>query len=802
MNDEPSAAALDARFSLSTLEFSEVLGLLRRYLSGPLSEPVLDSVLPSTDLNKIRTSLALVAEGMEALRAGPRPALGGLKDPRPVFDQLRIEGAACTGVEILVVLAMARAAREARQAFAKNSFDALAGLTARLADFRPVLAALEGKINPDGSLDSSASPELGRIRRAIESLRHDLRVELEKIVRRLGQEGILQDAVITLRNDRLVIPVRVEQKRRVPGVIHGASSSGATVYLEPLETVQLNNDLVELQDREAAETQRILGVFTEMLRSRRRELEEATEILSELDLAFAKAEFARGFGASLPEFAPARALVLRDARHPVLQETLARSDAKPVPLTIELEAPKTIMIISGPNTGGKTVALKTVGVSVLMAQSAVPVLATEARLPVFTRVLADIGDLQSIQANLSTFSAHITNIERMLQTAGADDLVLLDELGASTDPGEGAALAVALLDEFRQRRTMTLVTTHLARLKGYAAGVPEAESAAMEFNEATLQPSYRLIVGLPGKSSALEIAAHLGLRQPILARARELLEPGEEEASRLLTSLQERQIELDNRLAASERARIEFKERAAAQERKFEEERRRKLKELDKRFEEVLREVERRWKETVDELRAEAEARKAGKRVERRTAALREQARDEWNTQVLEALGAPAVEEPEGEKRPARVGDKVRLANFPAPATVTAVLDAEHLEVEAGRMRIRVRRDEVKTLPSATGSQQPSAPRGVRLEGQVGDAPAEVNLIGATAEEALARADEFLDRAYVAGRFRLRVIHGHGKGILRKALHEFFAFHPHVEKFYPAPPNEGGSGATIVELRV
>ena len=270
------------------------------------------------------------------------------------------------------------------------------------------MTELEGKIHPDGSVDSSASPELARIRRAIERLRVEVQAMLERLLRRFGQEGVLQDAVVTLRNDRFVIPVRAEEKRRVQGVIHGASSSGATVFLEPMETLPLNNELVELQDREFAEIQRILGEFSRKLRERREDLVRATEILSELDLAFAKAEFARQYDGCIPEFSSDRTLALKDARHPLLEKTLRAQGKSPVPLSIELKPPKIMMIVSGPNTGGKTVALKTLGSAVLMAQAGIPVPAGEFKLPLFRRVLADIGDQQSIEANLSTFSAHVT----------------------------------------------------------------------------------------------------------------------------------------------------------------------------------------------------------------------------------------------------------------------------------------------------------------------------------------------------------------------------------------------------------
>ncbi len=792
---------LDA-FSREVLVFSDVLELLRHFLSGPISEPRLVSLEPGTHLDEIRRDHERVANALEFLRAGPRPGLGSLKDPRPVLGKLRIEGVVLTALEILELLQVAGAARDFRTLFAKSPFLRLAELVRGLADFRGLIAALNGKILPDGSLDSSASPTLARIRKEIERLRHQLQSELERLLRRFSRDQVLQDALVTLRNGRFVIPVRVEEKRRVAGVIHGASSSGATVYVEPLETVPLNNELVELQDRELAEIQRILGEFSQKLRERHKDLETAAEILSELDLAFAKAEFARAYDCCIPEFDSQRAMHLKNVRHPLLEKTLQSQNRRSVPLTIDLGEPKTLMVISGPNTGGKTVALKSLGISVLMAQAGLPVAAEEARLPLFGRVLADIGDQQSIQANLSTFSAHIANVQSMVEVADRNDLVLLDEIGASTEPNEGAALGVAILEHFRKLGAMTFVTTHHSRLKAYAADTEQALNAAMEFDEATLRPTYRLLIGLPGKSSALDIAGRLGLEASIVQQARALLHPADAEAASLVAKLHEQEAELERDEALLEQRRKEFQAREAVLEKKFEQERRAKLRELDARLEEMLRQVEKRLESTLADLRAQEETAKTLKKVGRKAAALKEEARQEWNAQVLEALGAPAATEETTREAPPAVGDLVRVVNLSTRGTVTALIGEDLLEVEVGRLRMRVRKDEVRVLERERASLP--GPKAILGSSRIatGEVSQEINVIGKTAEEAREQVDKFLDQAYVGGRFRLRIVHGHGRGILKKALHEMFASHPHVDKFYPAPPREGGAGATIVELKV
>jgi DNA mismatch repair protein MutS2 len=439
-----------------------------------------------------------------------------------------------------------------------------------------------------------------------------------------------------------------------------------------------------------------------------------------------------------------------------------------------------------------------------MAQAGIPVPAVEFKLPLFQRVLADIGDQQSIEANLSTFSAHVTNIQRMAEVAGGKDMVLLDELGTSTEPNEGAALAVAILEHFRERGAMTLVTTHHSRLKAYAAETPEALNAAMEFDEMTLEPTYRLSSGLPGKSSALDIAQRLGLESSIVDKARTLLHPADAEAAALIAGLHQQRAELDSQILLLAQQGKEQESRHTELESKFEQQRRAKLKDLDSRLEQTLRENEKRWESIVDQLQAQLQAAKAskpGKGLERKMASVKRDVREEWNTQVLEAIGSP-ISAP-AEPSPPRfiaVGDQVQVANLSTLATVIGLSDNDQVEVAVGHVHMRLPRSEIRR--TVRGGTNPNPLKSAVVVRGSEEISTEINVIGDTAEIAGERVDKFLDEAYVAGRFRLRVIHGHGKGILRRSLHEMLATHPHVEKFALAPPHEGGAGATIVELKV
>ena len=830
---------MNSPFSLEALEFPSIQEMLRPLLSGPVSHYLVACLGPNSSRSAIEDELARVGEAREYLAGSSRPSLSGLEDIRPILDKVRVQGVTCEAREILRVVEVARASRGIRPFFAKTPLTRLDQMTAQLPELRELLAALDGKILPDGSVDSSASSKLAAIRRSIEHMRHELQSTLERLVHRLDREKLLQDAVVTLRNDRFVIPVKSDEKRRVEGIVHGSSSSGASVFVEPLETVSLNNELVELQDQEFAEIQRILAEFSGRLRDHHDELSASMEILARLDLVFAKAEFARRYDCCIPQFTEDRQFHARDLRHPLLIKILGARGQSPVPFSLDLVPPHTMLVISGPNTGGKTATLKSIGIAALMAQSGMPVAAKEVRLPWFDRVLADIGDRQSMEQDLSTFSSHLENIRAIVNEASGRDLLLLDEIGGSTDPTEGEVLAIALLERFLRLGSITVVTTHFSGLKTFAAGSGEALNAAMDFDEATLRPTYRLSVGLPGKSSGLDIAQRLGLDSEIVNRARAMLDPASRQASSLLDFLHTKKQEMEQQLEQARQHELNLEKRAVELERQYKNERRKRLKDLDQRLEETLRRQEKRWQEAIEEIRRQALAEgkqpgKAGLRAQRQGTELAREGREAWNAKVLETLGGESESQSPAEPLAAiEIGDQVRVAGFPTPAVVIALPDESHAEVEVGRIRMKVEKEKLHIMVRG-GKTAPAFSRGAAYQASAalanpgksfhphvdrssrphlpalpaGEAAplllapgSEINVIGTTAEEALDLVDKFLDEAYLDGRLRLRVIHGHGKGILRKNLHEMFETHPHVEKFYAAAPRDGGAGATIVELK-
>src|SRR3954452_15675375 len=505
--------------SARVLEFESLRDLLRGYAPSPLGQNRIAKLAPSTDAHSIATQQQLATAMREFRRVGRPFAFAGLIEIRDLAEKARISGAALEITEIRdVILVIDRAAewREiARQppAAMRSEWRQVRALSDSIADFTEFLRAFGNKIQPDGTLEDKASPELFRIRREMEKQRRSIQESLRGYLRRLAEGGTVQDELITIRGERFVIPVKVEQKRRVQGVVHGASSSGQTVFVEPLETIEQNNELVRLLEEELAEIHRILLEMTRRIGEQSREIATAVDVLSELELQFAKARFADDYGCvavTLLGEGAENAVVLRNARHPVLERNLRARRVSVVPMTLELDSKHRQLIISGSNTGGKTVALKTVGLLALAAQAGIPVSADRAELPVFDAVLADIGDYQSIEQNLSTFSAHVTNIDFISHTATGHSMVLLDELGSATDPEEGAALAVAIADHFRRTGCTSVISTHHTSLKVYAANTPGVLNAAVGFDERTLQPTYELQIGVPGASAGINIAQRLG----------------------------------------------------------------------------------------------------------------------------------------------------------------------------------------------------------------------------------------------------------------------------------------------------
>jgi len=798
--------------SAPVLEFEPLRELVGRYVSSALGHRELAAVEPHHDRARLESDLAEAGEAIGYLRtaARPQPAtrgaairvdFSGLPDVEPAVHKLHIEGASLDPKEIFDLFSLLDRAADAKSVLtaAAERFPLLGRRAAAIGEFRGLLRDLEGKILPDGSVSDHASVALARLRRDIERQKKAIQESLERFLKAHREEGLLQEEFVTIRNERFVVPVIAGQRRKLDGVIHGASSSGHTLFVEPLETIDLNNELVRLSEEEAREVHRILLEITDRLRGHSDSIRQTLGIMGELELIFAKGRFALEFDCSIPRFG--ERLLLRDARHPLLEDVLRRKHKQAVPISVELTGERRTLLISGPNTGGKTVTLKTVGLLSLMAQAALPVPAAEAEFPVFEQVLADIGDYQSIQENLSTFSAHVSNIREMALDVTPDSLVLLDELGAATDPEEGGALGVAIIEHFRGAGAFTLVSTHLMALKIYGASTAGVLNGSMGFDDETLAPTYQLQLGLPGKSAGLEIATRLGMPEDIMLRARRSMSDRERDVTRFVGELhrrieQTRVLEDDLR---RKQADLEKQQKDLALE--WEKRESAKLKELERRMDAALARFEEQGQDAIAKIAQSGERRKAEQEAQRRVAKAKRELREDFSTTVLETQD----ESRRGDLERIKIeeGARVRLKDVREPARVRRKLANDRIEVEAGFMKMQVSLDDViEVLPEKAPSSG-KLPQGVSYKPAPELAPVyqEINVIGQHAEEARELVDEFLDRAVMATASRVRIVHGHGMGILRKAIQEMLAKHPHVARFYQAPQQEGGSGATIVELR-
>jgi DNA mismatch repair protein MutS2 len=826
--------------SARVLEFDSLRELLRAFASSPLGQTRIAALAPSTDPTWITEQQELAEEIREFRRVGGRFDFSGLLDVTRLIEKARIVGAVLETTEIRDVLLMVDRAAEWREialhppANMRTGWKRIATLSASVPDFTEFLRYFRNKIEPDGTLDDSASPALARIRRDIEKQRRGIQESLRGYLRRLAEDGAVQDELITIRGERFVIPIKIEQKRRVQGVVHGASSSGQTVFVEPLETIEQNNELVRLLDEEQAEIHRILLEMTRRIGEQAAAILASAEVLAELELQFAKARFAEEYNCvavkltescgdgrsrepALSEaegsMASEARLLLHNARHPLLERNLKLKGLPVVPVSVELEAARRQLVITGPNTGGKTVTLKTVGLLALMAQSGIPVPADRAEMPVFDAVLADIGDYQSIEQNLSTFSAHVTNIDFISRTATPQSLVLLDELGSATDPEEGAALAVAIAGHFGHIGSMTVISTHHTSLKVYGANTPGVINASVGFNEATLQPTYELKMGVPGASAGINIAQRLGLNPAIIDSARARLGTQARDVGEFLDKLHAGLREME-----SERLRLKTREHEVEREKarlatEGKRDQQAKVREMEKKLESVLRDFEYHAREAVNALQDKAAAQKVSKDADRRVAKLRREFREQFDSTVVAHASGADQGDPHAQPQVVKQvseGDTVKLKSTGRAATVSRKLDDSHFEVAMGAMKMKIAHDDIaEVLSSARAADSPlqaARARGISVslsnENESQNAPSEINVIGYNVDDATRAVEKFVDHAFLAGLPRVRVVHGSGMGILRKALRQALQQHPHVESVAEPPQNEGGGGATVVELRV
>lgn len=790
----------------SVLEFESLRALLARFLRTPLGHAELERVQPISERDAIEAALAEAGEALDYLRTASQPQLASRGstirlrfetgvDPGPAVARLKIEGAVLDGAEIFELARMLDFAGELRALLtgARERYPRLAAYGDAIADLREIAHQLRGKVLPDGSLSDDASVALGRLRREAEKQRRLIEESLARFLRAHHEDGSLQENFVTIRNDRFVVPIVTGRERKVDGVIHGSSGSGHTVFVEPLDTIHLNNELVHLHEEELREVHRLLREFTGRLRAHSREIGLTASSLGRLEMLFAKAEFAIEFNCSIPRLSRPRnrELVLREARHPLLEDIFRPQRKQVVPVSLRLDDQTRTLLISGPNTGGKTVALKTAGLLALMTHAGLPVPAAEAEFPLFDQVLADIGDHQSLEQSLSSFSSHVLAIKSMIERATCDSLVLVDELGRATDPEEGGALGIVVLESFRKRGAFTLASTHLTAMKVYGASTEGVLNGSMGFNDATLAPTYELKLGAPGKSAGLDIAGRLGLHAALIEEARSRMTSTERDISQFLAKLHDRLEELDRQgaaLASREQA-LDAREKSLEQtwERKYAA----RIREVEQQAAALAAQFEQRAQTVLDELSQKARTSK--------TQAMVAKTKREYS----EAVGAisPQRAETAAPRLKVTEGARVRLKGIRQPASVRRLLPNEMIEVDAGFLKMQVPLSDVEeVLPPSDKPVRASGlgfTQGPSFEGSF----REINLIGQRAEVAVDQVDKLLDSAALAQVDRIRIVHGHGMGILKKAIGDLLKHNPHVEKFYVAPPEEGGSGATIVELK-
>jgi DNA mismatch repair protein MutS2 len=809
--------------TFKTLELDALINLLARQVQSPLGRKRALALAPMIDRDRLNHELDLTTECANYLATGGAFGLGEVVDPESSLAELRVAGTSLDPQQIIAVQGLVGVGMDLRGQFNDAEpgarYPKLAAITARIPDLRRMLASIRGKILPNGEIDDNASPGLRRIRREINERRGRIYRNLESLMHDRAPSAIQED-IVTIRNGRFVIPVRTDSRGQVPGVMHGLSSSGQTTFVEPLAIIEQNNELVRLREEEEIEIAQILLAISEALRANLGGISQVVDAIAEVDFAQAKARLSQAFNCVRPVMTGNRRLMLKDARHPLLENALKETGGKIVPISLELDESHQTMVISGPNAGGKTIVVKTVGIITLMAQMGLHVPASEAVLPVFDQVLADIGDQQSIAANLSTFTAHMRNIAEMAASVAPPALILIDEVGTGTDPDEGAALGVAVVDFFRRAGATTIATTHYNPLKVWASQAEGVLNASVEFDEQTLRPTYRLIVGVAGASSGVEIAKRMNVPPEIITQAGALLDPAHIQAGDYLKQLKSLVDEQENLRAALEEERqatadkfskldLEFAQREAERRKDFESQLARALGEFNDESARLINTIKDRV--AAARLKKEAEARAAELR---RSAGAKLKKQAAASQAVSPALaqatggGQDSAEQPAGalaeEAAEIRERDRVRIKSIGQEGTVESIGD-DNYTVMVGSLRFRAKRDELQLVKAAappSSKRAANLPRGVSASVDVDENfTPEINVIGTTVDQATDRVDKFLDEAYLAGAESVRIVHGHGTGALRRAISGLLTGHPHVGRFSQAPANEGGSGATVVTMR-
>ena len=780
------------RHALKVLEYNELLSHVARFAQSQPGAELVMGQLPHRETEEVRRCLQLTGEAIRLLELA-EPDLSSVCDTSPVLKRLNIRDAVLSPDDLLSLLRNQRSVRRAKGTLreAGGTFTGLSAIVQGMNSYKEWADRVRDSLSEAGDILDTASAGLARSRSELRSCRDTVVRKLEGFSGKASVRKVLQDGYVTQRNGRYVVPAKSEYHRAFEGVVQDTSQSGQTLFVEPLFAVELNNRFAKAKIREEEEVRKALAAMSEAARDIRDGLAANLELLSQLDLVLAKARFGEKLGGVIPAI-DGDTMDLRNARHPLLE---LRSECECVPVSLGLGGSYRVLVITGPNTGGKTVALKTLGLLTLMVQSGIPVpVDGSSRTRVFSRIFADIGDEQSLSQNLSTFSAHISIISEILEQADGDTLVLLDELGAGTDPQEGSALGVALLEVLHGEGAWAVVTTHHNLLKEFAYRAPYARNASAVFDPDTLKPTYEIRMDMPGRSHALEIAGRLGLSDQVIERARKIMGTGAVRVDELLGRLSE---ELDRETRARSRAeevvdQLEIeKERLRIRQERAREENGRIRDEARREAKSLIRDLDRRGRELLKEIKNHPDAVSSRLRDE---IALMEK-------EVSRRVPAPPLRK--GRGGPVRDGQDVEIAPLGIMGTVLSLAGkGTAAEVQAGGIRMRLPVDHLTPLSGKRGDANPETERqkSVLYLGD-SDAPAEINLLGFTVDEALRSVDRVLDRSILGPHRSLRIVHGKGTGALRRAILETLDGDPRIQACRQAPQEEGGAGVTIVELK-
>ena len=787
--------------TLTKLEYNKIIELLTDQASSPAGKQKCRTLVPMFDLHELNLAQEQTSAAFTRIVKKGRLSFSGCY---PIEDSLmRLEvGAALTCGELLKISKLLQVTSRAKSYGRHDTVDELEDCLDAFFNQLEPLTSLTNEISrciiDEDEIADDASSTLKNIRRNIMATNDKVHSTLTSLVNG-SLKSYLQDALITMRGDRYCLPVKAEYRSQVPGMIHDQSSTGSTLFIEPMSVVKLNNDLKELYGKEQEEIQVILAHLSEEAAGYISELRGNYRILTELDFIFAKGSLALSMHASKPIFNKNGYIHIREGRHPLLNKK------KVVPITLTLGGDFDLLIVTGPNTGGKTVSLKTVGLFTLMGQSGLHIPALDrSELAVFENVFADIGDEQSIEQSLSTFSSHMTNIVSFLKDVNEHSLVLFDELGAGTDPTEGAALAIAILSYLHERGIRTMATTHYSELKVFALSEPGVENACCEFDVETLRPTYRLLLGIPGKSNAFAISSKLGLPDYIIEKAKEQLSEHEESFEDLLTDLEDsrRTIEKEHAEIASYKREIEqLKNKLEKKQHRLDEQKERIIREANDKANSILREAKEFADETMKNFRKFGKENISAADMERERERIRQQIAKTQNSSKIE------VQKPKKTYKPSdfKLGESVKVLSMNLTGTVNSLPDAKgNLFVQMGILRSQVHISDLEIIEepmSITAKQMRRTSSGKMKMGKSMHISPEINLLGKTVDEAIAELDKYLDDAYLAHLSPVRIVHGKGTGALRQGVHNYLKRQKHVKSFRLGAFGEGDAGVTIVEFK-